>query len=257
VERLCKLLFELSSSRRMSILLEIQKQRLKLSQISKKLGMTVTETFRHLQRLSEVKLIQKDIDGSFHLTPFGELTLSLLSGLIFVSKHRDYFMEHDVSHIPHEFINRIGELWAGILGTDVMSGFRTAEIMLQEAQEYMWILSDQILMSTVPIIEERVKSGLESRGILPENLIPPPGFKPPKFNKVPIRMHQLRSIPKVEAIIVMTEREAMFCLPDLRRKMDYIAFISKDPIFHKWCKDLYLYYWEKAKPITSLIPRAS
>jgi predicted transcriptional regulator len=257
LERLCKLLFELSSTGRMTILLEIQKQRLKLSQISKKLDMTVTETFRHLQRLSEAKLVQKGVDGTYNLTPFGRLALSLLSGFDFISEHRDYFMGHDLSRIPREFISRIGELSAGNLVTDVMTGFRRAEIILQEAREYMWILSDQVLMSTIPIIEERVKGGVECRSILPENLIPPPRFEPPKFNTVPVRMHQLRSIAKVEAVIVMTERDAIFNLPDLRGKMDYTGFVSKDPEFHKWAKDLYLYYWEKAEPITSLAPQST
>lgn len=248
-KRVCDLLFELSSSGRMNILLEIQKQSLILSHISKRLDMTVTETSRHLQRLSEAKLVEKDVDSSYHLTPFGELTLSMLTSIDFTSRHREYFLEHSVSRLPHEFVSRIGELSAGILGTDVMAGFRRVELMLQEAQEYMWILSDQILMSTVPIIEERVKCGVESRSILPENIVPPPGFKPLQVNMMPARMYQLRFIANVEAIIVMTERKAIFCLPDLRGSIDYTGFFSDDPRFHKWCSDLYLYYWEKAKPI--------
>ena len=64
----------------MNVLLELQKQRLKLSHISEKLDMTITEASRHLQRLSEARLIQKEVDGSYGLTHFGNLTLSLLSG---------------------------------------------------------------------------------------------------------------------------------------------------------------------------------
>jgi len=244
VERLCKLLFELASSERMNVMLEIQKHRLKLSHISKRLDMTVTEASRHLQRLSEAKLIQKDVEGSYGLTPFGELTLSLLSGLNFVSENRQYFMEHAVSHIPYEFICRIGELSSGSLGTDIMTGFRIAEIMLQEAREYIWILSDQILTGTVPIIIDKVKGGVDFRFVFPENLVPPPGVKPAPGG-------QRRTLPKVEAVILMTEKEAIFCLPDLNGKIDYAPMIGKDPKFHKWCKDLYLYYWEKAKPAPS------
>src|SRR3990170_2669558 len=116
MERLCRLLFELSSSERMNIMLEIQKQRLKLSHISKKLDMTVTETSRHLQRLGGAMLIEKDVEGFYGLTPFGVLVLSLLSSLGFVSRYRDYFLGYDVSRIPSEFISRIGELAEGGLG---------------------------------------------------------------------------------------------------------------------------------------------
>jgi len=246
VERLCRLLFELSSSERMNVILEIQKQRLRLSHISKKLNMTVTEASRHLQRLSEAKLIQKDVEGSYGLTQFGELTLSLLSGLGFISKHRDYFMEYDTSPIPYEFISRIGELTEGGRGVDTLSNIHQVEIMLQEAQEYMWILSDQILMSAAPIVAEKVRSAVEYRVILPEGIVQHPDYKPlipsaPNFQK--------KVLPNVEVVIVMTEKVATFCLPNLRGKIDYTGFGGTDPKFHKWCKDLYLYYWEKAKPL--------
>ena len=107
MERLCRLLFELSSSERMNIMLEIQKQRLKMSHISRKLDMTVTETSRHLQRLGEARLIERDVEGLYGLTPFGVHVLSLLSGLGFVSRYRDYF----VSTTCHVFLmNSLAEL---------------------------------------------------------------------------------------------------------------------------------------------------
>jgi predicted transcriptional regulator len=106
---------------------EIQKQRLKLSHISKRLDMTVTEASRHLQRLSEAKLVEKDVEGLYKLTPFGELTLSLLPSFDFISKHRDYFTTHTISHLPHEFINRIGDLLNCTFTDDVMVAFHSVE----------------------------------------------------------------------------------------------------------------------------------
>jgi len=250
---MCKLLFELSSSERMNIMLEIQKQRLKLSHISKKLDMTVTETSRHLQRLGEARLIEKDVEGLYGLTPFGVLVLSLLSGLGFVSRYRDYFMEYNMSRIPYEFISRIGELAEGGLGAETLKNLEETEKMFREAREYIWILSDQILMSAAPIVAEKVKSAVEYRVILPEGIVQYPDYKPlipsaPNFQK--------KVLPKVEVVIVMTEKVAAFCLPNQSGKIDYTGFGGSDPKFHKWCKDLYLYYWEKAKPVTSNTPHS-
>ena len=245
LENMCKLLFELSSSERMNVLFELQNQGLKLSYVSKRLDMTVTEASRHLQRLSDEKLITKGVEGSYELTPFGTLTLSMLSGFSFISDHRQYFLEHDVSHLPSEFISRLGELSASSLGSrDIMTGFRLAELMLQEAKEYIWILSDQILPSGVPIIGEKMKSGFEFRFIFPENLVPPPGVK-----QVPGT--QRRTLPKVFEIILMTDKEAWFGLPDIHGRIDYVLFLSKDSRFHTWCKDLFQYRWEQAKPALS------
>ena len=249
MERLCKILFELSSSERMRVMLEIQKQRLKLSHISRKLDLTVTEASRHLQRLSEARLIQKGVDGLYGLTPFGVLVLALLSGLGFVSKYRDYFMEYDVSRIPYEFIDRIGELAEGGLGAETFKNIEETEKMFREARKYIWILSDQVLMSAAPIVGEKVKSALEYRVILPEAAMPPDHKSPIPSTTPGV---QKRVLPKVEVVIVMTEKVAAFCLPNRTGRIDYTGFGGNDPKFHKWCKDLYQHYWEKAKPITSV-----
>jgi predicted transcriptional regulator len=244
MDRLSKLLFELSSSERINIMSEIQKQRLKLSHISKRLDMTVTEASRHLQRLSEAKLVEKDVEGLYKLTPFGELTLSLLPSFDFISKHRDYFTTHTISHLPHEFINRIGDLLNCTFTDDVMVAFHSVENLIQAAQEYVWILSNQVLMSTLPFLEEAVKRGVKFRLILPKDMTPPPGFKP-----IPaIPLIQRRTLQKVDVIIAMSEKQARVAFPTTDKSMDHIGFGSTDDRSHKWCKDLFLYYWERATP---------
>jgi predicted transcriptional regulator len=248
MERVCKLLFELSSSERMNIMLKIQKQRLKLSHISRKLDMTVTEASRHLQRLSEARLIQKDVDGLYGLTPFGALALSLLSSLDFVSKYRDYFVEYDVSPLPYEFIDRIGELMEGDFGAETFKNLEETEKMFREARKFIWILSDQVLTSTAPTVAERVKFPFEYKVILSETAMPPDSKSPIPSTTPRV---QKKVLPKVDVVIVMTEKVAAFCLPNRSGRIDYRGFGGTDPKFHKWCKDLFLYYWEKAKPIGS------
>ena len=66
-----------------------------------------------------------------------------------------------------------------------------------------------------------------------------------------MRAREERTLPKVETIILMTEKEVIFCLPDPDWKRDYAPLIGKDVSFHQWCRDLYLHYWEKAKPALS------
>ncbi len=107
MDRLHKLLFELSSVERIKIMLELQKRKLKLSQVSRKLDSTITEASRHLERLGQAKLIQKDTDGYFSVAPFGTLVLTLLSGLNFASRHTEYLLDYDVSQVPLEFVERI------------------------------------------------------------------------------------------------------------------------------------------------------
>ena len=238
------LLFELSSDERMTILENLHKEELKLSHIAKRQDITIPEASRHLQRLSEAQLIQRDSGGSYNLTSYGELVLRQLSGLDFILGNRQYFLEHDTSHLPYKFISRIGELSLGSLNKDALACIAYAELALKQAEEYSWSLTDQVIASSSTIIEEKIKAGIKIRSILPEKLVIPPGYNPPYGV-------ERRTLPKIDIRVMVTEKEAMLGLPFLSGQMDYAQIISKDPKFCEWCRDLYLFYWEKAKPILS------
>ena len=243
MEDLCDLLFEFSSTERMNIMLSLQEERLKLSHVSNKLNMTVTEASRHLQRLSDIQLIEKDVGGTFGPTPYGELAIKLLSSLDFISKNRQYFLEHDVSILPDELISRINEISLASLNTDIVRVLAYVDTMFQEADEYIWVMSyAHSLPSTIPIVEERLQNGVILQRIFPEEIIPPTGESETIAGPC-------RTLPKVDVRIMMTEKEAMCSLPTLDGRTDYTSFIGKDPKFHKWCTDLYLHYWEKANQL--------
>ena len=119
-KRLEKLFFELASESRLQILQELQTQKHKMKEVANRLDVTATEAFRQLQRLSEAMLVQKQPDGTFTLTSYGRLVLQLSGSYEFVSKHREYFLSHDVWSIPVQFVNRLGELSKTQLILDAM-----------------------------------------------------------------------------------------------------------------------------------------
>ena len=243
-EKLCRLLFELSHEDRLRIFVELQRNIMKLTHLSEKLDLKVQETSRHLSRLSDAQLISKDVEGFYHLTPYGEHIIKLLLGFRFLCKHRKYFTTHKSYHIPSPFVSRIGELKNCTFTDDVMVAFHKVNTLIEEAGEHVWILSSQILMSTLSFLEAAVRRGVKFRLILPEDLVPPPGFKPIPI--IPNRIER-RTLERVDVVIVMSEKNARIAFPTVDEKMDHIGFGSKDEIAHKWCKDLFEYYWEKAK----------
>ena len=248
MERLCNLFFELSNEDRLRILLQFQEKAMRLTHLSEKLDLTVQETSRHLSRLSDAKLIKKDVDGSYHLTPYGEHGIKLLSGFEFLSKHREYFTTHTISCLPHDFISRIGDLVNCTFEDDVMLAFHGLENTIQEAQECVWILSNQILMSTQPLLVKAVKRGVEFRLILPEEMTPPPDYKPTGLKTELIKM---RTLKRVDVAIAMSEKEAGICFPTTDGRIDFLGFgipQLTNERSHKWFRDLFLYYWERAKP---------
>jgi predicted transcriptional regulator len=49
----------------------------------------------------------------------------------------------------------------------------------------------------------------------------------------------------IPAIVLLNENMAALSLRSVNGKLDYTGFFGKDPVFHNWVKDLFLYYWEK------------
>ncbi len=89
MENVCNLFFELSNEDRLRIMTELEKEPLKLTHISKKLDLTSSETHRQLSRLLETKLVVKDVEGFFSLTPFGEQVLQWIPGFTFISENSE------------------------------------------------------------------------------------------------------------------------------------------------------------------------
>jgi len=252
MESLCNLFFELSNDDRLRIFLQLEGNALKMTHLSRDLDLTVQETSRHLSRLSEKRLIWKDVEGFHHLTPYGEQVLRILPSFEFLSKHEEHFTTHSISCLPHSFASRIGDLVNSKLMDDVMVAFHNVENRIREAEEYVWILSDQVLMSSITLLVEALKRGARFKTIMPKDLTPPPGFTAhgeQQFFEQATRskLMENRFLNKVDVAIVMSEKEAGVTFPNLEGRIDYgFGFITTDKPGHVWCRELFQYYWERA-----------
>jgi Bacterial regulatory protein, arsR family. len=70
--KLSRLLFELSHPRRLKVLFLITEEKQRHSCIFQKLKISPQETSRHLARLHDAKLIEKDVQGFYKLTGYGD-----------------------------------------------------------------------------------------------------------------------------------------------------------------------------------------
>lgn len=239
-----KILFELSSTRRTAILNLIAGKDLRMQEVARKLDMNVTEAFRHLQRLSEAGLVWKKATGSYGLTPLGKLGMSLRSGFVFVSSNAEYFADHDVSSLPYEFIERIGELSEGEPSPNMISTMNYIDKMAQETQDHIWTISDQVQDSSAKIAIERMRRGeITLRLVLPEGYVS--RYAP--VAGVEDRIER-RYLPKISIGLGVTDKEAFVAFPSTKGALDYTGFTGRDPRFVKWARDLYLHEWDKAKP---------
>lgn len=237
-----RVLFELASNRRASILVEVEKQDLKMQQIAKGLDMTVTETFRHLQRLSDAKLVEKKADGTYAITSLGSLATGLLSGFNFILKNGDYFLNHDVYCLPYEFVNRLGELSTGEFCGEVLSSFNRTRKMVFDSKEYIWAMAEQSETSHIQPTNEKVSKGLKLRFIMGEDLA-----KTIKITPEVEHLKERKYLKRIPVTLLITEKESVVNLRRRTGEMDYIGFFGTDEKFRKWTRDLFMYYWERAE----------
>jgi predicted transcriptional regulator len=252
LENWSSLLFELSSNDRLDILMLLKKNPLKLSHISSRLDFTVQETSRNVTRLSDARLIRKDADGAFHLTPYGEEALNLLSGFKFLFKNREYFMTHTLSEFPQQFRAGLGILDSFNVVSDVMVAFHNVEKMIAGAEKFVWILTNQVLASTIPYLLQELERGGEFRLLMPKDYVPSEDVRElvanPIFAKAS-RSKKLESrfLDRVDVFLCLSENEvAILAFPSLEGKLDYVGFTSEYEAAIEWSKMLYAFYWNKA-----------
>jgi predicted transcriptional regulator len=249
---ICNLLFELSGSDRMDILLLLKKTPLKLSHISNKLNFTVQETSRNLARLTEAKLTLKDVEGAFHLTSYGEEALIQLSGFNFLFQNRNYFLTHSLQSLPKQFQHSIGMLEDCELEEDVMITFRNIEETIANAQDHIWILTNQVLASSIPYLVQAIQQGSEFRLLMPMNFEPTKSIRElvnnPVFEKaVRTRKLDCRFVDKLGAFLCLSDKEvAAVGFPNLEGKFDYSGFKGNSGSAVEWSTALFTHYWNEA-----------
>ncbi len=239
-----ELFFQLANADRRRILEEAVKEDLKLSETARKLNLTPTETFRHLQRLTEGGLLARLPDGRYGVTAYARLVLDSSSSLDFASQHREFFTDHDASRLPPEFRNRLGELSKGVLSTENFATLNKITEGLRNAKLRIDIIVYAHLGVVGEIMQQRQQEGVKLRMLLPESFIPEQEALPPS-SRFPIEM---RVLPVVCASMVMTEKEAGVSLPRIDGKFDLVGFYGNDESFLRWTGDLFRNQWEKAKP---------
>jgi predicted transcriptional regulator len=256
MENVCSLFFELSNEDRLSIMLEIEKEPLKLTHISKKLDLTSSESHRQLSRLLEMKLVVKDVEGFFNLTPFGEQALKWIPGYTFISDNSEYFQSHILSNLPHEILHRLGDLSDCVFSNDALVSVSNIETMMREADEYIHIIHDQFLLSAYPLASKAVKRGVHIKTIDPIVYRPSLQIKGEvdENDKKTLSDAQgdgrliNRKIEQFDVFLWMSEKEvAIISFPTLDGRFDYLGFTSKGIRTLKWCNDLIRYYWDSAE----------
>lgn len=251
-ERFYNLLFEVSNEYRHRMMMMLKEKAMRVTALSKELGLTSPEISRHISRLSENGLVTKDVEGFFHLSPFGMMVLVLLQEFEFTSRHSEYFASHINVGLPDPFIKRIGDLSESRFSDNIPDFFRQIEQVIKEAEEEVWLLVDQFPLNHLSFIVEAIDRGVRFRIIEPRDRI----LSPDLDAMAPEDSHALsrtkltllveqRMLDEVNVFIYLSEKSCVSAFPTLTGENEYKGFISTDEISIKWSRDLFQHYWEE------------
>lgn len=259
MERLCDILFELSNEDRLNILNLLMQEPLILSHISKRLGFSVQETSRNISRLNDTGLITRDAEGLYKVTSIGKYALHLLPGYKFLSNHTDYINTHNLDKLPPEFLTRIGDLTECTYTGDAMVTFFMLEKIIQGSKEYLYYISSQHLVSAVPQIIDALNRGVQIHSIVsseqpyPEGYFDQPAIREawPVFSKAKeLGLFVERYLPELYITIGISEATGGLFFPRVDGVFDYNGLKVEDNRSHRFVKDLFKYYWERASDET-------
>jgi predicted transcriptional regulator len=245
MERLCDLLFEVSNEVRLTILQHLEAGPSNISKLSKELDISNQECSRHVSRLVDAGLAERDSEGQYGLTEYGSLFMKQLQGQMFTSEHREYFNGHTLAQVPYEFVARLGELKGSLHVGDVMAVFQNIQEMCDEAEEYIWRITDKHLNLIYPNLQAAADRGVKYLRIEPEVLV-----VAPHVERMPlVEPGEVRGMETVDVFMAISEKEAAaIAFPEVTGGFDYLGFTSRDKETLKWCKELFQYYWERATP---------
>jgi len=168
---------ELASEQRLNIIFKLLEKKSKISAMAKELHATVQEVHRNFERLADAGLIVKDKDGYYDLTTYGKTMCTQVPSLLFLSKNRKYFENHDFGDIPMKFIQRIGALAAGQQVKGFVKVLEQWKSIYKNADEFIYQLFTEVPLDLIEPLLSRVKKGVKLNYIFSESVIVPKGRK--------------------------------------------------------------------------------
>jgi len=245
-----KTFFELASEQRLAIIFQLNEKSAKISQIAKNLGITIQEAHRNVNRLQDAGLIEKNPEGIFSLTTFGNTIIKQIPTFNYLSKHKEYFSEHVLGELPIKFIMRLGALDKCEYVKGVVAILERWKDIYRDADQYIHEIVPQVPIDLIEPAVTRVRErGVKYSYVFPKDVIIPKGRKDllkklghnELLNKGAI---ERRMVDSVQVAVILNEKQAAVLFPTQKCETDMnILFISSDRVFHEWSLDYFRYRW--------------
>ena len=217
-----------------------------MTALSKAIDASAAEGSRHLRRLSDAGLVRKDSEGFYEATPVGRTVLKLLPGIGLLLEHQDYFRSRDLSFLPLEFVERIGELSKANRVNQLSAVLEHIKSVVSQGRDHVWLVSDNLFPQWPGIGSSFLSTDIPVRLIAQEST----SRKAVSEYKSRLPRSEIAVLKEVRIGMAISESSAGVCFPTETGGIDFTAgFGGSDPTFLAWCNDLFECYWAGARKI--------
>jgi predicted transcriptional regulator len=208
------------------------------------------EVHRNVSRLQDAGLIEKDPEGIFSLTTFGNTIIKQIPTFNYLSKYKEYFSEHVLGELPIKFIMRLGALDKCEFIKGIVAILERWKDIYREADQYIYEIVPQVPIDLIEPAVTRVKErAVKYSYVFPKNVIIPKGrkelLKKLGHNELLSKgTIERRMVESVQVAVILNEKHASVLFPTQKGETDMnMMFFSSDLTFHEWCLDYFRYRW--------------
>jgi len=252
------------SSVRTKIMLCLKDREKESGELEAELKMRSTTILHSIKDMIEDDLVKKEkgIKG-YSLTNIGMIESLLLdkliSAIIIISKHKNFWLNHDVGGIPKALLENIGILGEStIIESDPADLLRIAEHAIEQITKSKEVhgVSPIIVPGFPEAIELAIKNGAKVELIVTDNILKDVAQKHPNVMNYIFKSKNFRLYHLSEDIkVAFTVMDSMLSLGLFR--LDGVYDLGSDLICvgdtaEIWGLELFQYYVKKAKPVESL-----
>jgi predicted transcriptional regulator len=243
---------ELASEQRLNIVRSVAKNKLNISKLANLLDATKPEIHRNVTRLTKAGLIEKNTDGDYGLTVYGNTILVQIPSLTFFAENKQFFKNHTLGNLEDKFIQRIGALENKKQVKGYVKTLEKWRHIHENAKKYVCNILSEVPYSgdIIEVISKQLKNDIHIRSVFSDKAIVSEErkkiFEEKDFQKYVKNGNLERRMKKnVTVVVIVTDKESAVFFQNLEGTTDLSEmFYSSNPKFREWCYDYFTWCWE-------------
>lgn len=243
----------MDNSIRRSILFYLKEEHMKISQLAKKLNITIQAFQKHFTKLIESGLIEKNQLGMLSLTQIGLVLITQIQSIQFLFDNKEFFETHSLSFLPTKFMQQIGSLQEFDLINGESKNIKKFHELIGESTKQIKFIN----LPTFLDFKNQVFSKIFQKDIKIQCILDVNSKIPQKWTELAKKiqeekllaqsMIQKRMTKKSHIIMYTSKKSAGLMFPDLNGNVNLqYLWYSKEKKFIDWCTEYFEYVWQNS-----------